>query len=95
MKNDTIGVQVMLFASLREVAGEETFALSVPDGWTLGDLWDRLVERHPGLDGRGSSVAWAVNHSWAKADQKLSDGDLVAVLPPISGGTSEGESTHG
>jgi len=80
-------VTLTLFASLREAAGAEEIPLELPDGSTLGDVWPLLAERFPSIAGMGPSLAWAVNHTYAKPSQPLSDGDLVAALPPVSGGT--------
>lgn len=81
-------VSVRLFASLRETAGTDRAAVDLPDGSSVEDLWPRLVERFPRLEGRNASLAWAVNHAYVKPSHRLSDGDEVAAMPPISGGSA-------
>ncbi len=71
-------VRVKLFAGLRERAGwseREVEATRVADVWpALG-----LGEEPPGL-------LYAVNREYAERTMALSDGDEVALIPPVSGG---------
>lgn len=81
-------ITVLLFAYLREVAGTDKLTLDLPEGSRLSDLWPPLSERFPRFRGMEDSLAWAVNHAYARPDQPLKDGDTVAVLPPVSGGSA-------
>jgi molybdopterin converting factor subunit 1 len=82
-------VRVTFYASLREMAGVESVPLELPNGSVLGDVWPLLKDRFPKIAGMESSLAWAVNHSYAKLHEPLADGDEIAALPPISGGSEE------
>lgn len=75
-------VTVRLFAGLRERAGTGAIALEVPSGAVLGDVWGLLDlgEQPPG-------IAYALNRRYADADAALADGDEVALIPPVSGGS--------
>ena len=75
-------VTVRLFAGLRERAGTGAIALEVPDGAVLGDVWGLLDlgEQPPG-------IAFARNRRYAEPDAPLADGDEVALIPPVSGGS--------
>ncbi len=86
MDSPSIQVNVLLFASLREAAGTDQISLELPHDARLSAVWPRLKERFPQLSGWESSLAWAVNHTYAKPDEPLQDGDTVAALPPVSGG---------
>ena len=59
--------------------------MDVADGVTVGEL----VEMHRGLAGTAvwNSVAVAVNQEYARAGDVLREGDEVALLPPVSGGS--------
>jgi molybdopterin synthase catalytic subunit/molybdopterin converting factor small subunit len=74
-------VTVRLFAGLRERAGAAERVLDLPTGSRLADVWAplELGERPPGL-------LYAVNQDYASGDRLLSDGDEVALIPPVSGG---------
>jgi len=73
-----VHVTVRLFAGLRERAGwsqREIEASRVADVWAALDLGDEP-----------EGLLYAVNRVYAPADQELSDGDVVALIPPVSGG---------
>lgn len=85
----TIRVRVRLFAMQRELAGAREVPLELPDGATVDDAWAALVELHPALEPGGSVVRFAVNADYADAATVLADGDEVACIPPVSGGSGE------
>ena len=60
---------------------------SVAPGTTAQGLRELLGEQHPAL--LRVPVAFAVNQDYARAETVLSDGDEVAFIPPISGGSGE------
>ena len=80
-------VRVRLFAIQRELAGTREVALGLPDGATVADAWDALVARHPVLEPGRSSVRYAVNGDYTDPTTTLADGDELAVIPPVSGGS--------
>jgi molybdopterin synthase catalytic subunit/molybdopterin converting factor small subunit len=76
-----VNVRVRLFAALRERAGSGSVELELPDDAVVGDVWPALElgEEPPGL-------LFALNRSYAEPGSRLSAGDEVAVIPPVSGG---------
>ena len=74
-------VTVRLFAGLREQAGTSRRELELERGATAADVWPAL-----GLGERPPGLLVAVNREYADAAQALSDGDEVALIPPVSGG---------
>ncbi len=56
--------------------------LNVPDDATAGDVW-ALLE----LGDEPPGIAYAVNRQYAARTQPISDGDEVALIPPVSGGS--------
>ena len=78
-------IRVLLFGPAADRAG--TRETQVPAGdTTLDELWPLLAERHPGLSPMRDTLAFAVNGEYARGDTRVSPGDEVAVLPPVSGG---------
>lgn len=80
-------VTVQLFARLRELAGRSEVECEVPDGSTVRDVWQALATRHAGLVAFGATVSCAINEDFARMNAPVRDGDHVAFLPPVSGGT--------
>lgn len=74
-------VDLVLFAGLRQLAGFKEARLTLPDGCSVGQFLDGHLPR---LAGRTFYVA--VNEEYAGRDTVLRDGDVVALLPPVSGG---------
>jgi molybdopterin synthase catalytic subunit/molybdopterin converting factor small subunit len=75
-------VTVRLFAGLRERAGAGERVLDLPVGSRLADVWAPL-----GLGEEPAGLLYAVNKDYASGDRMLSDGDEVALIPPVSGGS--------
>jgi molybdopterin converting factor subunit 1 len=81
-----VEVQVLLFASAREVAGVERIAVAVDAPATAGDVLDRLVDRFPGLEGHRASLRLAVNSEYVPSSHAVATGDEMAIIPPTCGG---------
>lgn len=77
-------IDVLLFASLPEIAGERRLEVELEEGATLGDLRAHLVERWPAV--RHVPFVFARNRDYARDDVELRSGDEVACVPAISGG---------
>jgi molybdopterin synthase catalytic subunit len=81
-------VRVRLFAVQRELAGTREVPLELPDGAAVTDAWTGLVALHPALAPGRDSVRFAVNGAYAEPGTALADGDEVAMIPPVSGGSA-------
>ena len=57
---------------------------------TVREVWEALEERHPELEGLRERVRVAVNREFATGDVEIGEGDEVALIPPVSGGSGEG-----
>jgi len=72
-------IRVRLFAGLREQAGWSQRELDVA---TVADVWPAL-----GLGEEPAGLLYAVNREYAEPDRELHNGDEVALIPPVSGGS--------
>jgi molybdopterin converting factor subunit 1 len=79
-------IRVLYFAQLRDRVrtGEETLELS--SAMNVAELARHLERVHPELSGRLAGVRLAVNESFAGPDERVADGDVVALIPPVAGG---------
>ena len=82
-------VRIRLFAIQRELAGTREVPLEMADGATVDDAWEALVAQHPVLRPGRPSVRFARNGQYADAATVLADGDEVAMIPPVSGGSAD------
>ena len=78
-------VRVLLFASYREKTGVGRLTLDLNDGATVGDMACAMRSKFPGLP-ESERIVVAVNNEYQEHDFVLSDGDEVALIPPVSGG---------
>lgn len=82
-------IQVRLFAMQRETAGTKLLHLELPIGATVEDAWAAVVEVVPALAPGRRSLRFAVNGDYVRPDAHLADGDELACIPPVSGGSGE------
>jgi molybdopterin synthase catalytic subunit len=75
-----VRVTVRLFAGLRELAGR--LSLELDGVATVADVWPRLE-----LGEEPAGLLYAVNREYVERDHALADGDEVALIPPVSGGS--------
>jgi MoaD family protein len=84
-----VTVQLRLFAAAREAAGRGSDEFSFDDTPTLGALLDAATHRYGGA----FDVVLKTARVWVNGEDPtngpvtmLTEGDEVAVLPPVSGG---------
>jgi molybdopterin converting factor small subunit len=80
-----VNVRVLLFASFAERLGLEAVRVSLPALATVADALDH-VRSLPGGERLPPRPLCAVNLTHATLDTPLSEGDEVALLPPLAGG---------
>ena len=83
-------VRVLYFGVLKDLFGCEREEVELPDG-SLADVLVRRVAGH-GETGVAMAkvMAIAVNREYTPGSAELREGDEVALLPPVSGGTDAG-----
>jgi MoaE-MoaD fusion protein len=81
-------VTVLFFGVLKEMLGGESQMLDLPHGATVDAVLRHYCELLPQQPKLWPSLAVAVNQSYAVGSCALRDGDEVALLPPVSGGSS-------
>ena len=84
-------VRMLYFGVLKELLGTAEEEMEAPEGTTVGNLLRILGERTSNLKMETriwQSTAVAVNREYSSLGAVLRDGDEVALLPPVSGGTA-------
>lgn len=82
-----MNIRALYFAALADTLGVREQTLVLGPGASVADAWAALVKQHPALAGAGAApVAFAVNLEYAPPERVLSDGDELALIPPVSGG---------
>jgi molybdopterin converting factor small subunit len=78
-------ITVLFFGVAQDLASIRQTSIELPSGCTIGGLRLELARLYPGID-ESLAYALAVNEKLAMDEKELFEGDLVAVLPPVSGG---------
>jgi molybdopterin synthase catalytic subunit len=91
MTQSTITVHLLYFAIMRDLLGKNEETLAVPEGTAAGDLFAIVTREQPRLAALERSVMVMVNEAYAGKDQPLREGDEVAFIPPVSGGSHEAQ----
>jgi molybdopterin synthase catalytic subunit/molybdopterin converting factor small subunit len=86
-------VRVLFFGLLKDIFHQDSQLLELAAGATVGDLVGNCRERAvlPSQREIWTSLAVAVNRQYVAGHEILHDGDEVALLPPVSGGTSDAQ----
>ncbi|WP_216831302.1 molybdopterin converting factor subunit 1 [Alkalihalobacterium elongatum] len=77
-------MKVLLFAQLEEVVGKREIEIQ-SEPITVLQLKEMLLEKYPNLRSLDSTIV-AVNEDYVKNDTLLKENDVVAFIPPVSGG---------
>jgi molybdopterin synthase catalytic subunit len=80
-------VRVLYFGMLRDAIGRQLDNVSLRDGATLSDLIEECRKVAPPVEDFQKILAYSVNQEYAQLSTRLSDGDEIALLPPVSGGS--------
>lgn len=76
-------VRLLLFASYRDLAGTGELTLDLPSLASARDAVNLLRRRAGRIP---SDPVVAINREYSSLDDVLSEGDELALLPPVAGG---------
>lgn len=76
-------INVLFFAELQEAAGSEKVRVEA-DGLSVGELKSKLLSSYELTNLDHAMIA--VNEEYSREDTVLKNGDVVAFIPPVSGG---------
>ncbi len=80
-------IEVLFFGQLKDIVGRSSDQSELPEGARMETLFARLASEHPRLRAMAGSIAMARNQEFVALDEPLADGDEVAFMPPVSGGS--------
>jgi MoaD family protein len=82
-------VTVLFFGQLKDFVGRSTDELEMAPGSSVGTLFDHYASEYPKLREMAASIAIARNQEFAARNVELAEGDEIALMPPVSGGSGD------
>lgn len=81
-----ISIRILFFAQTAKLVGQDEAQLSIAAGLNLGAVKQEIFVNFPQLSDISASLLWAVDEEMVDDSFTLEEGQLVAVMPPFSGG---------
>jgi len=78
-------ITTLFFGITTDLVEATQLEIEISDNTSVNDFKEKLKEKYPQLKNI-HSYAIAVNESYANDDFILKKGDVVAIIPPVSGG---------
>jgi len=85
----SISVRVLFFGAARDTAGTAEAELKLEPPLDSASAFEQVLKTYPDLRRFGKSLLFAVNQEYASPDREISDGDELALFPPVSGGSEK------
>lgn len=82
-------MKVLFFGMLKDIVGRPEDDAEWAEGTTLGSVFAHYSSRYPRLRELEGSILLARNREFAAAATQIADGDEIAFLPPVSGGSRD------
>ena len=84
-------IQVLLFGACREAAGTGEIAIDLDSPATVSAAVAAVSRIFPALDPFLGSALYAVNEEHVRPEHAIGHGDTLAIFPPVSGGSDDGD----
>ena len=83
-------ITLLYFASYKEQTGikEEIIIFDPPPGPNviLSDILDIVCKKYPNIKTPKNKIVAAINEEYQSHEHKIKHGDIIALIPPVSGG---------
>ena len=80
-----MNLQILLFGITTDLLGTNSITIQIENNISVAQFKQALVAQYPKLETL-SSYAIAVNETYANDDLILQENDVIAIIPPVSGG---------
>lgn len=78
-------MKILLFGIVKDIIGQSEIDFEISGSKTIYDLKKNLFIKYPKLNDI-NKFAFAVNEEYVTDDVIIQDNDVVAIIPPVSGG---------
>jgi len=80
-----MNIKILFFGILKDIIGENSLELQLENNSTISKLKERLLNEYGKLNSF-SNFSIAVNEEYVDLNYILKSNDVVALIPPVSGG---------
>jgi molybdopterin converting factor subunit 1 len=80
-----INIQLLLFGITTDLLGTSLIEVTLQQHASVKNLKENLLKTYPQLENI-NSYAIAVNEEYASDEMVLNENDVIAIIPPVSGG---------
>lgn len=78
-------IQILFFGITTDLVGSNSITFKLHEKATIKELKEQLILNYSGLKNI-HEFAIAVNEEYSEDELTLKNGDVVAIIPPVSGG---------
>jgi molybdopterin synthase catalytic subunit len=82
-------IGVLFFGVLKDLLDRSRETVDLPEGARVQEVIVYYTRQVPRFEAMAPSLAISVNQEYSGLDRSLHEGDEVALLPPVSGGSAE------
>ncbi len=79
-----IKINVLLFSTLKEKAGQSKLVEEIEEGTKIGEIWNSVRERY-GMPAQSEHILVTKNGEYASEETTAMAGDEIAIFPPVCG----------
>ncbi|MGB5462684.1 MAG: MoaD/ThiS family protein [Aureibaculum sp.] len=80
-----MNVSILIFGIIKDIVGKNRLAIEIENDSTVSTLKNRLLDEYPELS-KYKNYSVAVNEQYVEDNYHLSNNDVIALIPPVSGG---------
>ena len=83
---EPLKLTILLFASVAEISGQATLEIPFLVDETIAELRGRIADLLPQAESLIDNSRIARNEQFANEDEIIIKNDIIAIIPPVSGG---------
>jgi len=80
-----MNIKILFFGIIRDLIGKNSLEFKMDDNTTILNLKESLLKEYDKLNDF-SNFSIAVNEKYVETNYILKNNDVVALIPPVSGG---------
>ncbi len=77
-------INLLLFGVFTDIFCDKRIELNMPNNINVGDLKEYIINKYPKTNNLNFAVA--IDETYATNDEIINENQVVALIPPVSGG---------